>query len=493
MILTIWKKDLKRLWWAILLTTGFLMRMAFLDAMRNQSMPSLEESWLSLLLPLSWIAILGMAIHEDTPGNSRAYWASLPVRWQSVVAAKLLFAVTAILVPYGIATGLILQWHGFDWTSYAVELAMKQLHVLTIVVLPGLAIASLFRNLSQAILAFLAAALFAGISIEGSGLGLTKDELMLVASMIWLGIGAVAVTLLSYAKSGRIATWSLTAIGLFGCLLLAAGFPRGGGITLRQVWAGTAIRPMLRFEDPKVAQPIFTMPRDGRAKVVLPLLSEGFDSKLDQSYQVESLSLTGDDGSAIAAQPVRGKPTTVALDAYQFVDGKGKPWQVLSFLPETYKKWSGRRVTVKGRALLRLSRWEQKVEMPLGSQLWLPQLGRCASEKISGIQYSVAARLTCLSGRPLNSPVKVYLEDKSITASPKQHFLQDHNKLALLSPVYRSEVYFYENQTAAGDSHVEGNQPSKAKLVFTSSQSLGSAYIDFEFRGVDLDSYFVKP
>jgi hypothetical protein len=493
MILTIWKKDLKRLWWGILLTTGFLVRLAFLDATRKESMPWTEEAWLSLLLPLSWIAILGMAIHEDTPGNSRAYWASLPVRWQSVVAAKLLFAVTAILVPYGIATGLILQWHGFDWTSYAVELAMKQLHVLTIVVLPGIAIASLFRNLSQAILAFLAAAVFAGISLEGSGLGVTKDELMLVASMIWLGLGAVGVTLLSYAKSGRIATWSLTAIGLAGCIVLAAGFPRGGGSTLRQVWAGTANRPMLRFEDPKVAPPVFTLPRDGRAKVVLPLVSEGFDSKLVQSYQVESLSLYGDDGSAIAARLERGKPTTVALDAYQFADGKGKPWQVLSFLPETYKKWSGRRVTVKGRALLRLTRWEQKVEMPLGSQLWLPQLGKCVSEMISGSQYSVAARLTCLSGRPLTSPVKVYLDDKSITASPKQHFLQDQNKVALLSPVYRSEVYFYENKTEARDLQVEGNQFSDAKLVVTSSQSLGSAYIDFEFRGVELDRYFVKP
>jgi hypothetical protein len=166
---------------------------------------------------------------------------------------------------------------------------------------------------------------------------------------------------------------------------------------------------------------------------------------------------------------------------------------VLSFLPETYKKWSGRRVTVKGRALLRLTRWEQKVEMPLGSQLWLPQLGKCVSEMISGSQYSVAARLTCLSGRPLTSPVKVYLDDKSITASPKQHFLQDQNKVALLSPVYRSEVYFYENKTEARDLQVEGNQFSDAKLVVTSSQSLGSAYIDFEFRGVELDRYFVKP
>jgi hypothetical protein len=105
----------------------------------------------------------------------------------------------------------------------------------------------------------------------------------------------------------------------------------------------------------------------------------------------------------------------------------------------------------------------------------------------------VAARLTCLSGRPLTSPVKVYLDDKSITASPKQHFLQDQNKVALLSPVYRSEVYFYENKTEARDLQVEGNQFSDAKLVVTSSQSLGSAYIDFEFRGVELDRYFVKP
>ncbi len=493
MILTIWKKDLKRLWWGILLNTGFLIRLAVLDAMRSQSMPSTEESWLSILLPLSWVAILGMAIHEDAPGNSRAYWASLPVRWQSVVMAKLLFAVTTILVPYGIATGLILQWHGFDWTAYAAEQAMKQLQVMTIVILPGVAIAALFRNLSQALLLFLAAAVFAGILLEASALGLTKDEVMLGASMIWLGLAAVSVIVLSYTKSGRIATWSLMAIGLAGCILLAAGFPSGGGITMRQVWAGTAMRPMLRFEGPTVAPPSFAMARDGRAKVVLPLVSEGFDSKLVQSYQIESLNLTGDDGSAIAAEPVRGNRMFIALDAYQFADGKGKAWQVLSFLPETYKKWSGRRVTVKGRALLRLSRWEQKVEMPVGSQLWLPQLGKCVSEKISWTEYSVAARLTCLSGRPLPSPVKVYLDDKSITASPQQHFLQDQSKMTWLSPVYRSEVYFYENKTDAIDSRAEGTQFSEAKLAVTSSQSLGSYYIDFEFRGVDLDRYFVKP
>ena len=493
MIFTIWKKDLKRLWWGILLTTGFLMRLAFLDVMRNGSTPSTEESWLSILLPLSWIAILGMAIHEDTPGNSRAYWASLPVRWQSVVTAKLLFAVAAILVPYGIATGLILQWHGFDWTTYTVELGMKQLQLMTILVLPGVAIASLFRNLSQAILAFLASAVFVGTLLEGSALGLTKDELMLGASMVWLGLAAAAVVVLSYAKSGRFAAWSLTAIGLAGCILLAAGIPRGGGVTIRQVWAGTAIRPILRFEDPKVPPQIFSMPQDGRAKVVLPLVSEGFDSKLIQDYQVESLKLTSDDGSAIAAEPVRGNRMVVALDAYQFADGKGKAWQVLSFLPETYKKWNGRRVNVKGRAFLRLSRWEQKVEMPVGSQLWLPQLGKCVSEKRSWTQYSRAARLTCLSGRPLTSPVKVYLDDKSFTSSPKQHFLQDQNRLAWLSPVYRSETYFYENKTEATDFRVEGNQFSEAKIAFTASQTLGTAYIDFEFRGVDLDRYFVKP
>ncbi len=50
----IFLKDLRRLWWMILLTIFLTSRLVNQDSWRSTTFPGTQEGWLNILLPLAW-------------------------------------------------------------------------------------------------------------------------------------------------------------------------------------------------------------------------------------------------------------------------------------------------------------------------------------------------------------------------------------------------------------------------------------------------------
>jgi len=73
LILHICKKDVRRLWWAILATWLLLAALAQQDRWRADVIVGSAEGWLNLLLPLAWCCLIALAVTKKrrrTTANS---------------------------------------------------------------------------------------------------------------------------------------------------------------------------------------------------------------------------------------------------------------------------------------------------------------------------------------------------------------------------------------------------------------------------------------
>src|SRR5579863_10327337 len=96
----IFKKDARRLWWLIALTLALSARLVHFDSMRDFATPGSEEGWLNILLPLAWSFLIALAMLEDPAESDTPFWVTVPCRWPSLLAAKAVFIVIVIHVPY---------------------------------------------------------------------------------------------------------------------------------------------------------------------------------------------------------------------------------------------------------------------------------------------------------------------------------------------------------------------------------------------------------
>lgn len=99
----IFKKDLRRLWPQVLATLILLAWFAFMDGRRSDAVLPAAEGWLNLLLPFTWIYLLGLFIVEDPLVGDRQFWVTTPCSWRSLFGAKALFALAFVHIPFFVA------------------------------------------------------------------------------------------------------------------------------------------------------------------------------------------------------------------------------------------------------------------------------------------------------------------------------------------------------------------------------------------------------
>ena len=125
-------KDLRRLWWVIGLTLALLARLAHFDSLRAFATPGSDEGWLNILLPLAWSFLIALALLEDPVVADTPFWVTVPCKWQSLLAAKAVFVVMVVHVPYLVACAYILHARGFSPSEYLAALLYKQLAILAL-------------------------------------------------------------------------------------------------------------------------------------------------------------------------------------------------------------------------------------------------------------------------------------------------------------------------------------------------------------------------
>ena len=178
-ILNIFRKDTRRFWLEILLSVAIIFAFAaacpnewkaFHDPSDRQRMALITSS-LRLLTLIGWWLLIARVVHAETLVGDRQFWITRPYEWQKLLAAKVLFAVVWIGVPYLLAQSLILAEAGYSPLTYPPGLLLNLLGMGTVFLLPLFSLATVTANFARLTLTLLAClAIFVGCTFLTDGI-----------------------------------------------------------------------------------------------------------------------------------------------------------------------------------------------------------------------------------------------------------------------------------------------------------------------------------
>src|SRR5689334_27335 len=113
LVLHIFRKDVRRLWPQIVATLAIVAALGREDRWRSDWLASQTEGWLNLLLPLMWAFLIGLAIGQEPLTGHRQFWITRPYRRSGLLAAKLLFALAFVHLPFFVEQAYVLAARGF--------------------------------------------------------------------------------------------------------------------------------------------------------------------------------------------------------------------------------------------------------------------------------------------------------------------------------------------------------------------------------------------
>ncbi len=119
------------------------------DRWRGDSVIGTTEGWLNLLLPLAWACLLAFAVLEEPLTGDRHLWLTRPYRWQTLLSAKLLFALAFVHLPSLLAAMYIVTARGFSLKESLPHLLAGQVTLAAAITLPAIAMAALVGTFTQ--------------------------------------------------------------------------------------------------------------------------------------------------------------------------------------------------------------------------------------------------------------------------------------------------------------------------------------------------------
>lgn len=155
----IFKKDVRRFWWEICILLALLALYAWcqpaewfgsINAINQTSTMYIRYSGaqMGFVLVLLWAVLLIGVVFEEAPAGDRQFWTTRPYRWQSLLAAKILFCVATVHVPLLIVQLILLKAAGFAAFHSLGRLIWMNLG-LAALLSPVAALATIIKNRSQ--------------------------------------------------------------------------------------------------------------------------------------------------------------------------------------------------------------------------------------------------------------------------------------------------------------------------------------------------------
>ncbi len=163
--LHIFRKDLRHLWPESLIVLALFAAFVWAAPSRWTDSPyavfaPILSGFLKLLMPLSWLIVISRLIHDEPLVGDRQFWTSRPYHWASLLAAKLLYIVAFLYLPFLLMQVYLLKHAGL-YPSLAIPALLHNLLLLTVViVIPLTAIAAVTGTFARMLLAVLGALLY---------------------------------------------------------------------------------------------------------------------------------------------------------------------------------------------------------------------------------------------------------------------------------------------------------------------------------------------
>lgn len=298
------RKDLLHLWPETLVVLALFA--AFVWAapsgwQQSQYAPvaALVSVLLKVLMPVSWLVLISRLIHDEPLVGDRQFWTSRPYHWGSLLAAKVLYLLAFIYLPFLLMQVILLKHAGLYPTT-AIPALLHNLLLLTVfVIIPFAAIAAVTATFTRLLLSALAGAIY--LLIVAGVVGYMVFERMppTILTNVWVALFIVlpaAALIYQYAtrrtvisRALLIATPLLIALVTF--LILA---PSAALIRSEFPLAASSSDPKLSdFPDalrPQQASPGRLITFRNQAQVELPFSVANVDK--DSAYLVKGASVT---------------------------------------------------------------------------------------------------------------------------------------------------------------------------------------------------------
>ena len=493
LMLHIFRKDVRRLWWESAVSLALLATLAHLDAHRDDALCSSMEGLLNLLLPIAWAYLMVILIHEECPVGDRQFWITRPYPWRSLAGAKALFAIAFIHLPSLAADVAIVTIHGFHPSGYIAALVWKQILLAAALTIPVAALAVLTRNMAQFVLA--------AVVIIGVGIVLmigAAEPFNAVQQarhgVPWatMTIAGAAIVLMQYA-SRRTATTRI--VGALAILVAGTAYeymPREYTFALGCAVSKHEDHPTLAIEmtpETPLPDPGWRFPRRDITMLVIPVRLSGIASKTGVSLDLLRVEVTSAGGDRWKATLpfVRGD-----WNAAFSLDTESKGWLVLGVDRTFYDRAKDGRARLTGVVGVNFSRQRDAVRMAVShGPVSMPGAGRCFDAQIVDDHGRERLKVVCesLADGPLMTTAELVHRPTGHVWSQK---LGDSWTPALyptitwLSPLNRSQTYFTAPRWRSHEV-----LPS-ADLLLTVRERTGCAIVRYEWADIDLQKFELK-
>ena len=500
----IFKKDARRLWWMIALTLALLGRLVHFDSLRVYATPGSEEGWLNILLPLAWSFLIALAMLEDPAESDTPFWATVPCKWPSLLAAKAVFVAIVIHVPYLVACAVILQSRGFPPAEYLTVLFSRQL-VLLAITTASVGLAAVVRNVTQ----FMALAILLATAITAPYMGWDRDgaNIAHIRHILAFTVAALAACWIAIAQYARRNTFLSRQLGIGVILIVAAIWylPQQRFYGLQSALypppttAGElSVHLADRLEPPPELRGVTLPLQFGAASVGVPIVMNGLRDHTHVRLEPGPwmLDAAGNRYPADRAGGWRGMDPCCA--------NRIPSWQILSLAPADYERIKNSPVTIYGRYFVDYYRPLDPVIVHYGSTVAVAGVGNCAADMLIRDNPSdESLQVECESPNEL-PPIEVKLLELEGNRKWSQFMngaggtLMSYPAGAWLSPVSRRETNFRltdeEHYMPLGVQWLVPREiVQNVQISLAPELPEGAALIDYKLPGLKLSQFAIKP
>ena len=506
------RKDVRRLWPAIVVSLALLATLTLADRWRFYSAFGSTEVWLNLVVPLAWACLIALAVLEEPLAGDRHFWLTRPHCWPALLAAKLIFALLFVHVPSLIADAYILAAHGFPPFESLPQLLWKQLTFAAFVTLPALALAAMIPSFTHFMLGTFAIATAAAFTFVVGGASRVEwprpdDYLRGEITAVLIAAACIVIVWLQYRRRSAVIARS---VGIAAALIAGALIglvPESADYQARALFHPTRAALSLRIE-PRAQALGFDYGWSGT--VGIPVVLSGLPAGAEFRTAALTLAVTAPDGR-------RYTNTTLTLDnllrGVQLDARLAHPygsaaslWLRLRFPAAVYAALKDGNVRLTGHTAVSLVRQGETAWMPVGGGGAAPGVGHC-SNRINEYDSAIVEVL-CESPSDIPSVVWVTMWTREDGREYRSRLVNYGNlptgaQTAWLSPLNRCETPFElsDPKYRLLDPRyrlypfrmVPMEYLANARIAVRPEFVTGYAVVDFDFPDVLLSKYSIEP
>ena len=298
--LHIFRKDVIHLWPETLVTLILFVAFAWSAPSRDAGSDfapflGILSGLLHLLMPIAWLVVISRLIHDEPLVGDRQFWTSRPYHWAKLLAAKLLYLLVFLYLPFFLMQVYLLKHAGLYPTTAIPALLHNLLLLTVIIVIPLTAIAAVTSTFARLLLSVLGGIIYllilSALVVYLAFRQMPPPALQPILTTLFILLPAVALVYQYATRRTSIARILLIATPLL-ILLLLVIVPTNALIHHAYPVAGSDAPKLTAVPQPPVPQTGKLRLIQNQVQILLPVAASGIDPQ--SNYIVQGAAVTLD-------------------------------------------------------------------------------------------------------------------------------------------------------------------------------------------------------